>query len=140
MYMMGRGPHPPRGTIDVPRWKRKFGLHMAMGVNNVGNAFTPQGTADPMGLLPFGVAIYQAANEEDCMSLLESITIDSRRAVDTVTKGELRLLVGDRADLLVLHGTDQSDVTQVVLTPGMNRTVIKGGKVIAKRRLIIQSL
>lgn len=75
LYMMGRGQaDPPRGTINVCKWRRDFGLNVALSANNVGNAFTPQGTPDPLSLCTLGVAIYQDGTNEGCANLLASRT------------------------------------------------------------------
>jgi hypothetical protein len=74
LYMMGRGFKPPvRGTLPIPRLAKEHNdLIIAMAVNNVQNAFTPQGNCDPLGLLPLAVAVFQAATFEDCATLLVS--------------------------------------------------------------------
>lgn len=71
VYMMGRGLEPPpRGTLDAVRLQREHGIEVAMAVNNVQNAFTPQGAPDPLALCPLGVALFQAAAPRDCATLL----------------------------------------------------------------------
>ena len=78
MYMLGRTPPPaplalrPRGTLFVPELVRAYSLDVAMSVNNVGNAFTPQGPLDPLSLCTFGVAVFQAGTRDDCRVLLVS--------------------------------------------------------------------
>ncbi|KAI0304476.1 Metallo-dependent hydrolase [Multifurca ochricompacta] len=73
LYMMGRSRDPsrlaPRGTLPVP-FIASLGLNIALSVNNIGNAFTPQGAPDPLALCPLGVAIYQDATAEACRTLL----------------------------------------------------------------------
>jgi len=63
-YMLG-----PGAPLDVGRM-RKVGFDVAMGVNNVGNAFTPQGGLDPMGLGVLGVAVWGDGTVEGCQTLL----------------------------------------------------------------------
>lgn len=71
LYMMGRDLEPaPRGTLNVVRSERKHGIQVAMAVNNVQNAFTPQGPPDPLALCSLGVAIFQAATPADCHCLV----------------------------------------------------------------------
>lgn len=73
MYMMGRdGPSPPRSTLNVCKLARQHGIKVSMAVNNVQNAFTPQGSVDPLMLCPLGVALFQAATDVDCYRLLVS--------------------------------------------------------------------
>jgi hypothetical protein len=51
---------------------KKYGLNAAIGINNVGNAFTPQGNCDPLNLASLGVSIYQAGTKADAELLLVS--------------------------------------------------------------------
>ena len=64
LYMMGRPDDPsddtlsrPRGTLDVPLLIKEFGLNACLGVNNVGNPFTPYGTGDPLSIASWGVGL-----------------------------------------------------------------------------------
>jgi hypothetical protein len=76
LFMMGRpgaeegGGVRHRGTLQVPTMIEKYGLRAAIAVNNVGNAFTPQGSCDPMGVASLGVAIYQSGTKRDAEILL----------------------------------------------------------------------
>ena len=74
LYMMGRGAErAPRGTLNVARLMSEHGVRAAMAVNNVENAFTPQGVLDPLALCPLGVAVFQAGTKSDCRTLLVSV-------------------------------------------------------------------
>ena len=76
MYMLGRNdPNRPRGTLRVTELIRDYGLDVAMSVNNVGNAFTPQGSLDPLSLCTFGVAVFQAGTRDDCNALLVCLLV-----------------------------------------------------------------
>ncbi|KAF4617280.1 hypothetical protein D9613_005861 [Agrocybe pediades] len=144
IYMQGRAhmDEPlgaPRGTLRVPFLKAKYGVDVAMSVNNVDNAFTPQGSLDPLSLCSFGVALFQSAREEDLRTLLRSVTLTARRAIgsmgidtDQVPSADLAPSISDRADLVILHGRES--VRSAVLNPPFDRTTIKGGKVVALRR------
>lgn len=92
VYMMGRlkddAEYPmdkKRGTLDVVKLVRAYGirtgtvvehescersLNVAMSINNVQNAFTPQGSVDPLMLCPLGMMLYQAGSESDAKILL----------------------------------------------------------------------
>ena len=71
MYTAGKGSlRPPRGTLNPIRLAEEHGLKIAMSVNNVGNAFTPQGTPDPLSLCSLGVALFQAGTKSACQTLL----------------------------------------------------------------------
>ena len=71
LYMMGKpeknegGGERPRGTLQIPDMIQKYSFNGAIGVNNVGNAFTPQGNCDPMSLASMAVGLYQAGTKED---------------------------------------------------------------------------
>ena len=84
LYMMGRGlERAPRGTLDVPRLASELGVRAAMAVNNVENAFTPQGPVDPLALCPLGVAVFQAGTKLDCRTLLVSPLPPAPSSVET---------------------------------------------------------
>jgi hypothetical protein len=78
LFMMGRpsggvgGGQRARGTLQIPQMIQKYGLNAAIGINNVGNAFTPQGSCDPLSLASLGVGVYHAGTEEDAGILLVS--------------------------------------------------------------------
>ena len=70
MYMMGRpGSDGTRSaplaerTLDVARIWRDHGIHVALSVNNVENAFTPQGYLDPLTLACLEVGLFQVGTE-----------------------------------------------------------------------------
>jgi len=81
LFMMGRpkeeegGGHRVRGTLQVLQMIKKYGLNAAMGINNVGNAFTPQGSCDPLTLASICVGVYQAGTNADAELLLVSVTV-----------------------------------------------------------------
>lgn len=54
-----------RGTLPIPKMIKEYKLNAAIAVNNVGNAFTPQGTCDPLSVASLGVAVYQAGTKND---------------------------------------------------------------------------
>lgn len=78
LFMMGRpegdsgGGQRARGTLQIPQMIQKYGLNAAIGVNNVGNAFTPHGSCDPLSLASLGVGVYQAGTGKDAEILLVS--------------------------------------------------------------------
>ncbi|THH01558.1 hypothetical protein EW026_g1176 [Hermanssonia centrifuga] len=75
IYMMGRNvpyPGPPRGTLNAVRLAKEHSLKVALAVNNVGNAFTPQGSPDPLALCALGIALFQVGTRVDCQILLVS--------------------------------------------------------------------
>lgn len=95
LYMMGRpkgteleGPtHPhsrPRGTMQIPSMIKDWGLDGCLGVNNVGNAFTPSGDGDPLQLASWGVLLYHAGTGDDAQLLYGCVSERARRAIGLV--------------------------------------------------------
>lgn len=88
MYMQGKGDKdrplgPPRSTLRVPFIWSNYGIQIAMSVNNVENAFTPQGSLDPLSLCTFGVAVFQTAVPDDIRTLVVCIISLSFYCVQT---------------------------------------------------------
>ena len=80
LFMMGRpagdgvaSGERVRGTLQIPEMVQKYRLEGSIGVNNVGNAFTPQGSCDPMGIASLAVGIYQAGTKKDAELLFVSL-------------------------------------------------------------------
>ncbi|KAI0381053.1 Metallo-dependent hydrolase [Hypomontagnella monticulosa] len=88
MFMMGR-PTPStngtqarlRGTLNVPSLIKDFGLSACIGVNNVGNAFTPYGSGDPLQMASWAVGIYQAGSIGDASTLYGCVSWLARKAI-----------------------------------------------------------
>jgi cytosine/adenosine deaminase-related metal-dependent hydrolase len=78
LFMMGRpseglgGGERARGTLQILQMIDRYGLNAAIGINNVGNAFTPHGSCDPLSLASFGVGIYQSGTKKDAEILFVS--------------------------------------------------------------------
>jgi hypothetical protein len=88
MFMMGRpnadfasSHNRPRGTIHVPSMIQELGLSVCLGINNVGNAFTPFGTGDPLQLASWAVGIYQAGTAKDAELLYDCVSNRARQAI-----------------------------------------------------------
>ncbi|KAK4891888.1 hypothetical protein LTR27_009587 [Elasticomyces elasticus] len=99
-------------TLPIPKLIKEYGLNACMGVNNIGNAFTPHGSCDPLMMACSGVGVYQAGTERDVETLMECVSTrakaaigcgQERRADDYVS---LRLREGDGASL-VLFGHEE---------------------------------
>ncbi|KAH7909903.1 hypothetical protein BJ138DRAFT_1088682 [Hygrophoropsis aurantiaca] len=152
MYMMGRpgatGVVPLGGrTLDVPRIWHEHGIHVALSVNNVENAFTPQGSVDPLTLASLGVGVFQAGTEASWRELLRAVTVSSKSAIglgdvnNTTTKdiqksaqedSELVPQIGDLADFVIVHEARRWQST--VLNPTFDRTTVYRGRIVAQRK------
>jgi cytosine/adenosine deaminase-related metal-dependent hydrolase len=64
LFMM-RTPEGLRGTLPIVELVMKYGLNAAISINNIGNAFTPQGNCDPLSLTQLAVGLYQAGTKND---------------------------------------------------------------------------
>ncbi|KAJ9193682.1 hypothetical protein DTO164E3_7774 [Paecilomyces variotii] len=109
-----------RGTLHVPDMIRKYGLDAVVGVNNVGNAFTPWGAPDPLSLACLGVGIYQKGTQTDAELLYECVSIRARAAIGLGgPSSSLSLREGQDADLLIIYNVDETGLG----TPRTRRTV-----------------
>ncbi|PPJ52869.1 hypothetical protein CBER1_11314 [Cercospora berteroae] len=141
LFMMRTGKQPEiRGTLDVPRLIKEFELNACIGVNNIGNAFTPQGTCDPLSLACQGVGIYQAGTTRDTEILYECVSTRARAAIGfgrhDVGETSLALRPGDRANLLLFGAADPSWRTRTSVSEavylydhGQGRTTFLNGRI-----------
>ncbi|KAI0969098.1 hypothetical protein F4678DRAFT_180359 [Xylaria arbuscula] len=88
IFMMGRpsatsvsSHNRPRGTMHVPSMIQELGLSACIGINNVGNAFTPFGTGDPLQLASWAVGIYQVGTVKDAELLYDCVSNRARQAI-----------------------------------------------------------
>lgn len=63
LYMMKT--ESTKGTLNVPTMIKRYGFKAAIAVNNIGNAFTPYGSSDPLSVAQLGVGLYQTAARQD---------------------------------------------------------------------------
>ncbi|RAL61747.1 hypothetical protein DID88_002813 [Monilinia fructigena] len=138
LFMMGRpdeatgGSNRVRGTLQVVEMIKKYDFNAAIGINNVGNAFTPQGTCDPMGLTSLGVGIYQAGTKADAQILLECVSTRARQAIGIYVEHNINsnLDIGSPSSF-VIFGTKGSrnfrarkSIQELVYDAGFERTTI----------------
>ncbi|KAI1759993.1 Metallo-dependent hydrolase [Hypoxylon sp. FL1150] len=95
LFMMGRPDSAttlsqvrPRGTLNVPWMINDLGLSACIGVNNVGNAFTPFSSGDPLHMASYGVGIYQAGAVSDATTLYGCVSWLARRAIGLHLDGD----------------------------------------------------
>lgn len=136
-----------RGTLQVPDMIRKYALDAVIGVNNVGNAFTPWGSPDPLALACLGVGVYQTGTQADAELLYECVSTRARAAIGLPSKASsesgLALEQGDRPDFLLLYNLDDTgcgvsrvrgSVAEVVWDPpgSVSRAVVCNGRLMMK--------
>ncbi|OQE25382.1 hypothetical protein PENSTE_c006G09865 [Penicillium steckii] len=104
-----------RGTLPVPDLIRDHGLDAVIGVNNLGNAFTPWGTADPLFLACLGVGIYQSGTRADAELLYECVSTRARAAIGLGKDGSdcrssvgLRVVEDQCPNLVLFYDRDMS--------------------------------
>lgn len=68
LFMM-RTSENVRGTLPVVELIKQYGFNASIAINNVGNAFTPQGNCDPLSIAQLGVGLYQAPTKDDVQLL-----------------------------------------------------------------------
>ena len=69
------------GTLNVPKMIQEYGLKACLSVNNVGNAFTPYGIGDPLGVASWGVGLFHAGRVEDAELLYEAVSTRAEKAI-----------------------------------------------------------
>ncbi|KAK4503360.1 hypothetical protein PRZ48_004275 [Zasmidium cellare] len=111
LFMMRTGEEPElRGTLNVPKLIEEYGLNACLGINNIGNAFTPQGSCDPLILACQGVGIYQAGTKRDTELLFECISTRAKAAIGFAQQQSpdlsLRIQAGAKADFVLFRGCD----------------------------------
>ena len=113
LFMM-RTENRVRGTLDIPALIKNYEVNACIGINNIGNAFTPHGSCDPLTLACNGVGIYQAGTLEDAELLYACVSTRARKAIglsngvanDTERLSLLQIKPGDDGSL-VLFGSEE---------------------------------
>ncbi|MCJ1272657.1 hypothetical protein MMC21_000444 [Puttea exsequens] len=87
-YMQGRPDSPtqpqgqrPRGTLQIPHMIQHHNFRGAIAINNIGNAFTPQGSCDPLSIASMGVGLYHAGRNADVQLLYECVSTRAKEAI-----------------------------------------------------------
>jgi len=144
LFMMGKpdghegGGERVRGTLQIPQMIRKYGLNGAISINNVGNAFTPQGSCDPLSIASMGVGLYHAGTKADAQLLYECV---STRAKEAIGYPMNPFAVGADADFVLfeMSGSEQGPLSrqrgrrtlqEVVYDPPKERKTIFRGHLI----------
>lgn len=151
LFMMGKpseedgGGQRVRGTLQIPQMVQKYGLQGALGVNNVGNAFTPQGKCDPMSIASMGVGTYQAGTKADAEVLYSCVSTMAKAAIGFLQR-EDPFEAGAPADFVLFESptTEKGSVSEnprerrtlqeIVYDPPSGRQTMFGGCLVPKDR------
>jgi cytosine deaminase len=131
LYLGGRtdsGRNPRRGLTPV-RALCDAGVNVAFSSNNIRNAFTPFGNADPIQIGSLLAHAGQLGSPTDRQLVLDMCTYRAARAMGIAGYG---VGVGNAADLIVF---DTRRVADVLLDIPPRLTVVKHGRVSVESRV-----
>jgi hypothetical protein len=99
------------GTLHVPKMIQDYGLNACLSVNNVGNAFTPYGNGDPLGIASWGVGIFHAGTGDDATLLYEAVStraMDAIRPLEVDYRGKCMMKEGKQVNPMLLIKNEES--------------------------------
>ena len=147
LYMMGRPENDtmaqerPRGTLQIPSLLESIpSLRGAIAINNVGNAFTPQGNCDPLSIASLGVGLYHAGSKQDTKMLYQCVSSRAKEAIgvtdagggkDVVENGVANLVILGRPVVGSEEGRRVGSVQEVICDPPRDRRTIYQGRLVA---------
>ena len=128
--------HHHRGTLPIPEMIKTHHLKAAIAINNVCNAFTPQGSCDPLTLASSAVGIYSAGTNSDTELLYECISSRARSAIGLQEGLSLDVKVREPANLIIMAKDEECEwrtrksISELVYDPiGVSRTTLLRGQV-----------
>jgi cytosine deaminase len=131
LYLGGRtDTHNVRRTLAPIRALRETGVNVALASNNVRNAFTPFGNADPLEIGLLLVAAGHLASRSDVEAVFDMATTNAARAIGLTEYG---VAVGDRANLTLLDATSPWDA---IVGQAEKVLVIANGRVVVENRRV----
>ncbi|MGE3913305.1 MAG: amidohydrolase family protein [Chloroflexota bacterium] len=129
LYLGGRADtHNVRRALAPVRALRAAGVNVAYASNNVRNAFTPFGNADPLEVGLLLMAGGHLASHGDVDAVFEMATVNAARVLGLTGYG---VSVGDRANLVLLDATSPWDA---LVSQAEKTLVIANGRVIVESR------
>jgi cytosine deaminase len=128
IYLGGRNDvvNQRRGIAPI-RALSEGGVNVAYSSNNIRNAFTPFGKADPLQIGNLLAQLIQYGTPEQQREILKMSTLNAARAVGL--NGDYGLLVGRPADFMIL---DTLSVGDAILDMPARSWVFKRGRVVAR--------
>jgi cytosine deaminase len=125
VYLGGRSdPNNPRRCLTPIRALRAAGVNVAYSSNNIQNAFTPFGAADPLQIGLFLAHTAQMGSPEDQAEVLRMATYAAADAMGI--SAHYGIEIGKQADLVIL---DTRRVAGALLESPTRLYVIKRGRV-----------
>ncbi|KAL8907165.1 MAG: hypothetical protein Q9207_001587 [Kuettlingeria erythrocarpa] len=143
LFMMGKpsdsegGGERVRGTLQLPQMIQQYALEGAIAVNNVGNAFTPQGNCDPLRLASMGVGIYHAGTKRDAEVLYELVSTRAKAAIGCGEHVAAEVHEGDDADFVLFDvkphrgRRGRRTIQEIVYDPPQERNVLHKGRAVS---------
>ena len=129
LYLGGRGDtHTVRRALAPVRQLLAAGVNVAYASNNVRNAFTPFGNADPLEVGLLLVAAGHLAARPDVQAVFEMATVNAARAPGLTGYG---VSVGDLANLVIFEAESPWDA---LVSQAEKRLVIANGSVVVENR------
>ncbi|XPS92091.1 hypothetical protein M3J09_001497 [Ascochyta lentis] len=131
LFMM-RTPENVRGTLPIIEMIKQYGFNAAISANNVGNAFTPQGSCDPLSIAQLGVGLYQAPTKNDVQLLYATVSSRAKTAIGH-EPATLNLKPGEPADFVIFDSMDsgwrcRKSIAEVVYDAGFVRQTVYQGR------------
>lgn len=128
VYLGGRkDERSPRRGLTPVRQLRDGGVNVTFSSNNIRNAFTPFGKADPLLIGNFLAHLAQFGTPQNQAYVLEMGTYGAARAMGL--DKDYGIKVGARADLVIL---DTYDVADALLDIPVRSWVVKRGRVVVE--------
>lgn len=128
LYLNGRNGYPSLRGLPPLRELWAHGVQAALASNNVRNAFTPTGTANPLDI---GLLLARTAHLSDPSDFAQVLAMAGPAGTRMLWPGEpAGIMPGARADLLLL---DCADPVDALLDDPARLAVISGGRVIARQ-------
>ena len=129
LYLGGRtDTHNVRRALAPIQALRRAGVNLAYASNNVRNAFTPFGNADPLEVGLLMLAAGHLAARSDVEAVFEMATTNAARAIGLTEYG---VAVGNRANLVLL---DATSTWEALVGQAEKVLVIAGGRVMVENR------
>jgi cytosine deaminase len=129
LYLGGRGDtHNVRRALAPIGALRQAGVNVAYASNNVRNAFTPFGNADPLEIGLLLIAGGHLAARSEVEAVFEMATTNAARAIGLTEYG---VAVENRANLLLL---DATTAWEALVAQAEKLLVIAQGRVIVENR------